>query len=214
MVNIGDFWHVKSKAGDSWLWKQLIKSRDYAVNLLGGVENLKNLISSCYVNSKVRLSALYNALKPGSKVDRHDTVWEKLNYPKHSFIMWLAIQDKLLTQDRLHKRGIIQSNQCLLCEGAVAESRNHLFFDCNFSNCVWNGIMEWLKFKLRGKGSKQRIKRLALTATIYNIWRERNARIFKEEFRSVEQLIKAIKVDTWTILLNSSLPDEAYNWLL
>ncbi|XP_020252239.1 uncharacterized protein LOC109829580 [Asparagus officinalis] len=225
-----DIWHVKSKAGDSWLWKQLIKYRDYAVNLLGGVENLKNLISSCYVNSKVQLSALYNVLKPGSKVDWHDTVWDKLNYPKHSFIMWLAIQDKLLTQDRLHKRGIIQSNQCLLCEGAVAESRNHLFFDCNFSNCVWNGIMEWLKFKwrsadwyllmnwytsrLRGKGSKQRIKRLALTATIYNIWRERNARIFKEEFRSVEQLIKAIKVDTWTILLNCSLPDEAYNWLL
>ncbi|XP_020243054.1 uncharacterized protein LOC109821279 [Asparagus officinalis] len=175
-------------------------------------------------------SALYNALKPGTKVEWHDFVWEKLNYPKHSFIVWLAIQNKLLTQDRLHKKGIIQSNQCYLCEGTVEENRDHLFFDCKFSNCVWNGIMEWLKFKwrsadwhmltnwyisrMRGKGNKQKIKRLALTATIYNIWRERNARIFKKESRSVEQLIKIIKLDIWTISLNSSLPDEACEWLL
>ena len=135
-----------------------------------------------------------NALSPSSSVvPWHRTVWETTNFPSHSFICWLAIQDRLLTIDRLIKRGLMNSNNCCLCTGS--ENRNHLFFECCYSREVWLKIMDWLSFKwqscdwnqiviwycdrLKGNVFKQRIKKMALTTSIYSIWRERNFRIFK-----------------------------------
>ncbi|XP_020254183.1 uncharacterized protein LOC109831261 [Asparagus officinalis] len=199
--------------------------------MCGGIESLKQRIASCIVNSRLQLSELYTSLHPiSAPVTWHETVWEKLNYPKHSFILWLAVQDKLQTQDRLMKHGIIQSSICKLCDGSNAENRSHLFFECSMSTYVWNSIMEWLNFKwrccvwsplmnwysfrLRGRGLKQRIKRMALAATVYNIWRERNCRIFKLQSRTADYLIKNIKLDILTAILNKSLPEECREWVL
>ena len=37
----------------------------------------------------------------GSKVVWKDLVWFPQNIPKHSFVIWLAIQERLMTQDRI-----------------------------------------------------------------------------------------------------------------
>ncbi|XP_020259105.1 uncharacterized protein LOC109835548 [Asparagus officinalis] len=199
----GDIWLVNAKSGDSWLWKQLIKSRDRAAVLVGGIDILKQVIGSCYKNSKVKTSALYEALSPTvPQVPWFNTVWEKMKYPKHSFICWLAVQNRLLTQDRLLMMGIIQSNSCCLCLGAGPEDRDHLFFDCVYSQNVWNRVMCWLKFKwrscswsylldwfnncLRGRGFKKGIKRMAFSVTLYKIWCERNTRIFSQTSKGFE----------------------------
>ncbi|XP_020254913.1 uncharacterized protein LOC109831857 [Asparagus officinalis] len=50
------------KVGDSWMWKQLLKARDKAIIICGGIENLKSYISSCCKNSKIQLSKLYSAI--------------------------------------------------------------------------------------------------------------------------------------------------------
>ncbi|XP_020245065.1 uncharacterized protein LOC109823190 [Asparagus officinalis] len=107
-IKNGDVWNVESKRNDSWLWRQILKIRNKAISECGGIDNLKSLISSCYKNSKIHISGLYNALSlVSTKVLWHDTVWENWNYPKHNFVFWLAIQNKLLTQDKLQSRGII-----------------------------------------------------------------------------------------------------------
>ncbi|XP_020261656.1 uncharacterized protein LOC109837719 [Asparagus officinalis] len=218
----GNIWQICAKRSDSWLWRQLLKMRDKAIVFCGGVGKLKELIISCCQGSKIKLSALYEALAPAaSKVQWYKTIWDDLSIPKHSFIHWLAVQNKLLTQDRLMKRGIISINSCSLCTGSCLETRDHLFFECTFSCNVWNHIMEWLKFdwrstnwqllqvwynaRLRGKGAKQRIKRLALNATIYSIWRERNLRLFQQQNRNEDQLVRVIKIDIATIILNSTI---------
>ncbi|XP_020257365.1 uncharacterized protein LOC109833912 [Asparagus officinalis] len=217
-----DIWQVVAKPGDSWMWKQLIRTRDKAMALCGGENNLKLLISSCCKNSKLRISAIYNALLHSTnEVQWTKVVWGRLNIPKHSFISCLVFQDRLLTKDRLYRRGIINSNLCSLCDGACSESRNHLFFECAFSCEVWNSIMDWMDFnwrachwhhvlewftvRQRGKGLKQLLKNLALTATIYYIWRERNVRIFQQKYRSTTQLIREIETDIWITILNNPL---------
>ncbi|XP_020253930.1 uncharacterized protein LOC109830996 [Asparagus officinalis] len=139
----GNIWQINARKSDSWMWKQLLKVRNKALAFRGDSDNLKMLINSCCKNSKVKLSALYEALSPvGNKVSWYKTYWEDLNVPKHSFIHWLVVQNKLLTQDRLMKRGIITVNACSMCAGACLESRDHLFFECIFSCNVWNHIME------------------------------------------------------------------------
>ncbi|XP_020254067.1 uncharacterized protein LOC109831139 [Asparagus officinalis] len=93
-----------------------------------------------------------------------------------------------------------------------------------FVNAVWNGIMGWLQFgwraydwnllidwfvyRLRCRGFKQRVKRMALASIIYRLWRERNSRFFKSKNRSVEQIIREIKVDIMTIILNGPYPAD------
>jgi hypothetical protein len=39
-------------------------------------------------------------------VEWHDIVWFKNVVPRHSFLLWMAVQQKLTTQDRLHRFGI------------------------------------------------------------------------------------------------------------
>ncbi|XP_020251372.1 uncharacterized protein LOC109828828 [Asparagus officinalis] len=226
-----NIWLVNMKVGDSWMWKQLIKARDKAITICGGIENLKRCINSCCKNSSIQLSKLYSAISPVSnKVNWYLTVWDTLIYPKHSFILWLAVLNRLLTREKLLKRGIIQSDHCCLCSDNVQESRNHLFFDCLFSKAVWNNIMDWLKFKwracdwdilmdwytcrLRGKGFKQSLKRLALANTVYRIWRERNDRIFNKGIKNIDQITKKIKLDIMIMILNSSCLEENKQWLL
>ncbi|XP_020258446.1 uncharacterized protein LOC109834839 [Asparagus officinalis] len=179
-------------------------------------------------NSKIQLSDLYDAISPVSTlVPWFGTVWESSNYPRHSFISWLAIQNRLLTQDRLIRRGIININCCRFCSGS--ESRDHLFFECCYSSDVWVKVMNWLQFrwrsckwdqvlnwfcsKLRGRGFKQKLKKLALTSTIYSIWNERNTRVFRHELKSADQLFKEIKFNIFAIILNGPFAVENREWI-
>ena len=44
----------------------------------------------------------------------HDIVWFKNSAPRHSFLLWMVVQQKLTTQDRLHRFGIHGPNRCSL----------------------------------------------------------------------------------------------------
>ena len=63
---------------------------------------------------------------------KNEAVWWKLVWfphaiPKHAFILWLAMQDRLLIGDRLIKWGYKGVVKCLFCHNQM-ESREHLFF--------------------------------------------------------------------------------------
>ncbi|KAL7612797.1 uncharacterized protein LOC128132456 [Lactuca sativa] len=74
----------------------------------------------------------------------YKVVWFKLNIPSHAFILWLAIHDRLMTQDRMH---------------------------------IWlKQIIEYQIPRLQCNHIQTEIEKLALPATIYFIWKERNSR--------------------------------------
>ena len=49
------------------------------------------------------------------KVQWDKQVWNRWNYPKHSFIVWLAIQNRLTTRERLRKYLLNIDNNCVFC---------------------------------------------------------------------------------------------------
>ncbi|XP_050207357.1 uncharacterized protein LOC126656782 [Mercurialis annua] len=51
----------------------------------------------------------YNSL-PWFKI-----VWGKNYVPKHSFILWLAIKNRLKTKDKLKRWGVTPDDHCVLC---------------------------------------------------------------------------------------------------
>ncbi|XP_020271599.1 uncharacterized protein LOC109846766 [Asparagus officinalis] len=217
-----DIWQVHVKLNDSWMWKQLLKVRDKLIRRFGSVNSLQNILSKCCIGEKISISGVYRILlQPDQVAAWYNTVWDNISYPKHSFVTWLAIQSRLLTQDRLCGMGILAANQCVMCTN-FPESCGHLFFDCQFSALVWNMVMDWLKFswrscswgyiinwynsRLKRKGFMEKLKRMALTASIYWIWQERNFRIFQSKARQPEKIFRAIRISIFSKIMNDNFP--------
>lgn len=101
----------------------------------------------------------------------------------------------------------------MLCE-AEPESINHLFFRCSFSTHIWQKILTWLNIyrkpaewdeetnsavtNCRGKQPKVVVYRVALAATVYLIWQERNQRIFQAKAREAKVIVRQIVQDAHT----------------
>ena len=63
-------------------------------------------------------------------------VWFTQNIPKHAFILWLAIQNRLVTQDKIRKWGYYHMMVCSLCLEDM-DSHKHLFFKCKYARMFW-----------------------------------------------------------------------------
>ncbi|XP_020262713.1 uncharacterized protein LOC109838703 [Asparagus officinalis] len=218
-----NIWQVRARVHDSWAWKQLTKARDMMLNKFGSISRLQNVISSCSLNDRVKISSIYRVLQHSNPIAEWcNTIWDGLQIPKHSFILWLVAQSRLLTQDRLCRMGIISSNQCALCSNNL-ETCSHLFFECQYSATVWNLVMDWLKFNWkscnwdsiinwfshslkRKRNFTEKLKRMALAVSVYMLWSERNLRIFQEKARQPDILFRAIKITIYSKILNENFP--------
>ena len=145
-------------------------------------------------------------------------VWFPLAVPKHAFIMWLAMKDRLLTGERLLKMGYKGEVQCSFCHGCV-ETYDHLFFECSFSSRIWKFCMLrcrieqppiiWddivqLGCKSWGKKSLLFILcRLVFGAVVYNLWHTRNEPRHAGSPRTEEQILKKVMWEVRTRLAGS-----------
>nr|XP_043614690.1 uncharacterized protein LOC122586767 [Erigeron canadensis] len=120
----------------------------------------------------------------------------------------LAVQRKLMTQDRIMKWQTNGDFTCLLCQRGV-DSHEHLFFQCEYAMKVWKNITDNSPILSGNIGMFDVIEKIAamktqnnlavvvsklvLAASVYFVWQERNLRNFKKEERSVETLCRIIK---------------------
>ncbi|XP_074277980.1 uncharacterized protein LOC141601585 [Silene latifolia] len=164
----------------SWTWRMIYK--------------VKNMLTPGYVNNLwsdgngvYTIKAGYQWLQ-GSiiKVAWHPLVWNSFNMPKHSFITWLCVKQRLLTKDRLQAFGISNDGLCEMCKDC-AETHLHLFYQCPFSSSCWKLLKNLLGVQLPGQDIvnwcvKWRCKSLlkkhivfaAVAAVLYSIWQCRN----------------------------------------
>lgn len=76
----------------------------------------------------------------------HHVVWFPLANPKHAFILWLTIQNRLVTQDKLQIWYPNQIYKCPLCE-QCNDSIRHLFFQCKYAKKIWAEMKNRIVFK-------------------------------------------------------------------
>ncbi|KAJ3669510.1 hypothetical protein LUZ60_011460 [Juncus effusus] len=144
----------------------------------------------------------YNFLiNPGIKCHWQKDLWKMKILPKVKFFSWLACHNKINTADNLWKKGWPHEQTCSLC-GSTFETRDHLLISCSFTVSTWrlanryNNIStampqgghdftsSWLDNKKR-MGQQRRKKWETLWAAInWNIWKERNQRIFNARRRT------------------------------
>lgn len=99
-------------------------------------------VSQFVYNGKYSISKMYKYLK-----GEHEKVaWKRLicnnkASPKSVFILWLAIQNRLATKDRLLSWNIPVDGTCCLCQQEL-ETTSHIFFDCSFSKEIWETVLK------------------------------------------------------------------------
>ena len=131
-------------------------------------------------------------------------VWSKGFVAKHAMCAWMACLCRLPTQDRLISwKHNPPDYRCLFC-GLCIDSHNHLFFQCGFSGEIWKNVKEavgiidfpdsWEDILIRFHNGIHwnSMQKLAFSAVIYMVWKERNARLFKKGLRTVGMVTKMV----------------------
>ncbi|XP_075091626.1 uncharacterized protein LOC142171820 [Nicotiana tabacum] len=133
MNNGVDFWNHIPQADSSWYWKRLHKLKLCMVNWY------RNGKYSLNANGKYSVMQGYLKLIGDTpKMDIVELVWNRSSLPKHRFILWLAVQGRLLTKERMLTMGLqCENTTCVLCNGAGMESAIHLFSNCLWSTQLW-----------------------------------------------------------------------------
>ena len=137
-------------------------------------------------------------------------VWKAHAEGKHKFFAWLLVQNKILTAEKLAKRNWPCDPVCRLCD-QEQETAMHLCLDYVYVRQVWTlmkdwsaglvqvpepglAIEDWWKASLSHLPKDERkIAAALLMYTTWNIWKERNRRIFEGVSLPATQVFVSIK---------------------
>ncbi|XP_074301519.1 uncharacterized protein LOC141632917 [Silene latifolia] len=165
----------------SWAWRRICKVKKqqmqswfFDVNWRAGLPEYSVKLGYSWL------------VEEGADVAWYPWVSNRVMLPKHQFFIWLVVQNRLLTQDRLLRMGITQNNRCYLC-GDAEEDLNQLFFSCPFRRQCLKLLEEWLQvcipchevvdwlLQIRVRSLlKKQILAAAIAQMMYLIWRARN----------------------------------------
>nr|XP_016508793.1 PREDICTED: uncharacterized protein LOC107826344 [Nicotiana tabacum] len=122
----------------------------------------------------------------------------------------MAMQRRLATIDKLTKWGIHVDQSCTLCGRDIEETHDHLFFECSYSQTLWNRMLRWLEYhrspgswdvevqwltaNVNNRSPKKTLLGVVFAAVVYNIWMERNKRRFQQQKREVKDRAKDIVI--------------------
>ncbi|RVW21264.1 hypothetical protein CK203_108104 [Vitis vinifera] len=120
-------------------------------------------------------------------------IWVENVPSKLAFFAWEATWGRILTIDRLQKRGWQIPNQCYLC-GSDEENVNHLLIHCTVASVLWGMVLslfgaQWVfsetvkEVIISWKGSfvgkkRKRIWRSIPLFIFWTVWKERNRLAF------------------------------------
>jgi hypothetical protein len=124
-------------------------------------------------------------------------VWKAKMEEKVIFFLWLVLQNRLWTADRLSNRGWTHDDKCCLCQ-QILENVDHLLLRCPFSLEVWSkfsnthqnivqavitaaDLNDWWR-TLNAGPKADVVKDVTMAGYVaWNIWKERNQRIFQDK---------------------------------
>ncbi|WVZ90520.1 hypothetical protein U9M48_036814 [Paspalum notatum var. saurae] len=130
---------------------------------------------------------------------KSNLIWRARAENKCKVFAWILIKNKILTADNLAARGWPHQTSCTLCNGPM-ESALHLCLSCPYAQEVWNHVLAWENLSLPQQAepryatnlgewwesaatlfpaSRRRDFSGVVIYTMWNIWKERNRRIFE-----------------------------------
>ena len=201
---VGDMWDQNSGQG-GWNLRFIRDFNDWELDLVG--ELLQVLRSQRITleedsvswkggkNGKFGVKKAYNLLiSPSVSMFPKNGIWVENVPTKLVFFAWEAAWGKVLTLDRLQKRGWQLPNRCYLC-GSEEENVNHLLIHCTMARVLWEIVLglfgaQWVfsetvkEVVLSWKGSfvgkkRKKIWRFIPLFIFWMVWKERNRLSFR-----------------------------------
>ncbi|XP_010543947.1 PREDICTED: uncharacterized protein LOC104816716 [Tarenaya hassleriana] len=131
---------------------------------------------------------------PKPAVQWYSLVWFQHYVPRYAFVQWQAMHNRLPTKDHLNCWGVISDTSCNLC-GGEEEIHQHLFFKCSYNKQLWSffgsycwpnppedlqSCLSWIDNPSNDFARNMKtISRLIAQTAVYELWKERNHRIFR-----------------------------------
>jgi hypothetical protein len=148
------------------------------------------------------------------RIERPDLAkaWKIQAKGKIKFNMWLLLQNRWWTADRLLKRGWPHQDKCNLCDQTL-KSAFHLVFACPFAKEVWNEFSQnepviaeqagsadstkkwWQEIQTRCTGPRKKESISTTAYIVWNLWNERNRRTFQDKMLSPKEVAGRIRDD-------------------
>ncbi|XP_062093420.1 uncharacterized protein LOC133799418 [Humulus lupulus] len=196
----GNWWNNSALPNCSWYWKKIVAVKDIIKTKI----DLSTFIAEGY-SIQQRYAFLYLIT---NRVQWNNYVWGRLNIPKHRFIFWLAMKEKLRTRVQISKYDPSIDHSCLLC-GDQDEDEQHLFFACPYSRSCLARLKTWLSWRTRAKDNgrlllwidkaKQIIKVrkqiiiVVLAALVYHIWLVRNYALWNHKVWCINHTVQRMQ---------------------
>ncbi|CAN6171901.1 unnamed protein product [Urochloa humidicola] len=168
------------------------------------------------VDGNYTAKSTYNAQLIGSYCTFNtNAIWTAKTEGKHRFFTWLLVQQKILTADKLIARHWPCDPICTLCD-QEQETAAHICLHCVYAQQVWvlvakwtdnlvqvpprtGSVEDWWNSSLCGLPKKTKQQRATIMMyTTWNIWKERNRRIFEQVAASPQRMLASIKLEMET----------------
>ncbi|XP_071697482.1 uncharacterized protein [Rutidosis leptorrhynchoides] len=216
-----NFWDIQTPANASWSWRNILCIREVirgrffhevgngnitsawfdcwcSQGPLSAVISRRVLSQTGYsaTNGEMRefsVNVVWETIRPRAPcVDWYSVVWFSNCIPKHAFVLWLLMGEKLKTQDKLNHWEICPGSSlvCPLCEQVWNLVSRHMDFPIVCEE--WRDFRAILSPFADRNIARIIIVKLLFAASVYCIWNERNARFFKKRKSSCKQIYDLI----------------------
>lgn len=141
------------------------------------------------------------------KVNQAHGVWNRMTLPKHSFILWLSVQNRFKTKQKLKLYGNGFDDKCYICD-QVTNSHSHLFFDYDSSQQVLCKTLEWVDIhyirryfhqwilwshrSYKGNKTRKQVIYTVITAITVQIWRVRKEAYWNLQVYNVDKSVEDV----------------------
>ncbi|XP_060959193.1 uncharacterized protein LOC115699979 [Cannabis sativa] len=199
------FWDVSNKQDNLWVrWIDAIYLKGRSIWTVNFQQD-----ASWYFKKLLRLCSIIGDDDVKAAVRRVLTdnyaknIWNRLILPKHRFIGWQLVNEKLLTRDNISRFIVIPNENCPVC-GTERETHSHLFYSCCLTQKIIKEIMSWCGYFSWPNNIRQWLSRPSnnvrehmlnaiVLATLYAVWTNRNSCVFEQECKLAEIASKEVK---------------------
>ncbi|XP_059292280.1 uncharacterized protein LOC132045723 [Lycium ferocissimum] len=170
--------------------------------------SLEHRLQAVVVCNNFSIKKMYGNLYPlKPKVPWKNLLLHPTIHPRHKFILWLGVLNRLATVDRLLKVGVQVPHSCVFCKGPD-ETMEHLFFGCPITHTFWRRALvwigehrtvgswqeelDWINNLPKKRSGKEGILCCLFAMVINIIWRERNMMRFQNGIFQPEKVCKEL----------------------
>ena len=157
----------------------------------------------------------YDMMHSGSiRMSGHTLIWKTWAPLRIKIFIWLAMKRRHWTGNRRARHGLEAHELCYLCDQGQ-ETIDHIIAVCPFTREVWYYVLQalgqqvppvsqttlswWRRLRSVCTGDRRNGMDSLFALVSWQLWKERNARCFRESTSSVGDLLHIIKneADRW-----------------